>query len=44
MVIGGAALTKAWAKAAMQRGIDIFAGYGRSESGTILTNSAAQGA
>jgi fatty-acyl-CoA synthase len=37
MVIGGAALTKALAKAAMQRGIDIFAGYGMSESGPILT-------
>ncbi len=30
MVIGGAALTKALAKAAMERGIDIFAGYGMS--------------
>jgi fatty-acyl-CoA synthase len=37
MVIGGAALTKTLAKAAMQRGIDIFAGYGMSESGPILT-------
>src|SRR5258707_6570263 len=37
MVIGGAALTIALAKAAMQRGIDIFAGYGMSESGPILT-------
>src|SRR6202045_3356953 len=37
MVIGGAALTKALAKPAMQRGIDIFAGYGMSESGPILT-------
>ncbi|SDO68682.1 fatty acid--CoA ligase [Afipia sp. GAS231] len=37
MVIGGAALSKALAKAAMQRGIDIFAGYGMSESGPILT-------
>ncbi len=37
MVIGGAALTKALAKAAMERGIDIFAGYGMSESGPILT-------
>src|SRR5258708_25339362 len=37
MVIGGAALTKALAKAAMQRGIDIFAGYGMSESRPIPT-------
>jgi fatty-acyl-CoA synthase len=37
MVIGGSALTKALAKAAMERGIDIFAGYGMSESGPILT-------
>jgi fatty-acyl-CoA synthase len=37
MIIGGSALSKALAKAAMQRGIDIFAGYGMSESGPILT-------
>jgi fatty-acyl-CoA synthase len=37
MVIGGSALSKSLAKAAMQRGIDIFAGYGMSESGPILT-------
>jgi acyl-CoA synthetase (AMP-forming)/AMP-acid ligase II len=37
IVIGGSALSKALAKAAMQRGIDIFAGYGMSESGPILT-------
>jgi fatty-acyl-CoA synthase len=37
MVIGGSALSKTLAKAAMQRGIDIFAGYGMSESGPILT-------
>ena len=37
MVIGGAALSKSLAKAAMERGIDIFAGYGMSESGPILT-------
>jgi fatty-acyl-CoA synthase len=37
MVIGGSALTKSLAKAAMQRGIDIFAGYGMSETGPILT-------
>jgi fatty-acyl-CoA synthase len=37
MVIGGSALSKTLAKAAIQRGIDIFAGYGMSESGPILT-------
>jgi fatty-acyl-CoA synthase len=37
MIIGGSALSKTLAKAAMQRGIDIFAGYGMSESGPILT-------
>ena len=37
MVIGGSALSKSLAKSAMQRGIDIFAGYGMSESGPILT-------
>ncbi|MEN3347898.1 MAG: hypothetical protein V7632_1533 [Bradyrhizobium sp.] len=37
MVIGGSALSKALAKSAMARGIDIFAGYGMSESGPILT-------
>src|SRR5260370_30744587 len=37
MVIGGAAISKSRAKAARERGIDIFAGYGMSESGPILT-------
>lgn len=37
MVIGGAALPKALAKAAMERGIDIFCGYGMSETCPILT-------
>jgi fatty-acyl-CoA synthase len=37
MVIGGAALPKALALRAMSRGIDIFTGYGMSESGPILT-------
>lgn len=37
MVIGGAALPKALAKQALQRGIDIFTGYGMSETGPILT-------
>ena len=37
MVIGGAALPKALALRAMSRGIDIFTGYGMSETGPILT-------
>jgi fatty-acyl-CoA synthase len=37
MVIGGSALSKSLARDAMRRGIDIFAGYGMSESGPILT-------
>ena len=37
MVIGGSALPKALAKQALARGIDIFAGYGMSETGPILT-------
>src|SRR5277367_4738486 len=37
MVIGGAALPKALALRAMSRGIDIFTGYGMSESGPILS-------
>ena len=36
-MIGGAALPKALAKAGDDRGIDIFAGYGMSESCPILT-------
>ncbi len=39
MVIGGSALTKALAKQAMARGVDIFAGYGMSETGPLLTVS-----
>jgi len=39
MVIGGAALPKALCKAALERGIDVWAGYGMSESGPILTNA-----
>jgi fatty-acyl-CoA synthase len=38
MVIGGAALPKALCKAALERGIDVWAGYGMSESGPLLTN------
>jgi fatty-acyl-CoA synthase len=37
MVIGGSALPKALAKQAMDRGIDVFAGYGMSETGPLLT-------
>ena len=36
-LIGGSALSKGLAKAAMDRGIDIWAGYGMSETGPILT-------
>jgi fatty-acyl-CoA synthase len=37
MVIGGSALSKALALKALERGIDIYAGYGMSETGPILT-------
>jgi fatty-acyl-CoA synthase len=37
MVIGGSELPKALAKQAMDRGIDVFAGYGMSETGPLLT-------
>ena len=37
IIIGGAALPWALAKAAMQRGIDVTAGYGMSETGPVLT-------
>src|SRR5271166_6986086 len=36
MVIGGSALTKALAKQAIARGVDIFAGYGMSETGPVI--------
>ena len=39
MVVGGSALPRALARAAMDRGIDIFAGYGLSESGPFLTTA-----
>jgi fatty-acyl-CoA synthase len=39
MVIGGAALPRALCKAAVERGIDVWAGYGMSETGPILTNA-----
>jgi len=37
MVIGGSALSKGLAQAALTRGIDVFTGYGMSESCPILT-------
>lgn len=37
VIIGGSALPKALCKAAMDRGIDIFTGYGMSETCPILT-------
>ena len=39
IVIGGAALPKSLAKSAMERGIDIFCGYGMSETCPLLTSS-----
>ena len=37
VIIGGSALPKGLARAALDRGIDIFAGYGMSETGPVLT-------
>lgn len=37
VIIGGSALTSALAEAALQKGIDVFAGYGMSETGPVLT-------
>src|SRR5258706_901424 len=39
MVIGGSALPKALAKQALAAGIDIFAGYGMSETGPLAAGS-----
>ena len=39
VVIGGAAMSKALCLAALQRGVDIYAGYGMSETCPILTLS-----
>jgi fatty-acyl-CoA synthase len=36
MVIGGSALPKALAKQALEAGVDIFAGYGMSETGPVI--------
>ena len=37
VIIGGAALPRGLARAAMDRGIDVFSGYGMSETGPVLT-------
>ena len=37
VIIGGSALTRQLCKAAMERGIDIYAGYGMSETCPVLT-------
>ena len=37
VVVGGSALPKGLAKAALERGIDVFAGYGMSETCPVLT-------
>ncbi len=37
MIVGGSALTKGLALAALDRGIDVFSGYGMSETCPILT-------
>ncbi len=39
VVIGGAALPKATAAAALKRGIDVYAGYGMSETAPVLSVS-----
>jgi len=37
VIIGGSALPRGLARAALARGIDIFSGYGMSETGPVLT-------
>ena len=39
MVVGGSALPASLARAALARGIDVFSGYGQSESGPMLTGA-----
>ncbi len=39
MVVGGSALPTSLARAALARGIDVFSGYGMSESGPMLTGA-----
>ena len=42
VVIGGSALPKALCQKALERGIDVFAGYGMSETGPVLSVSRVQ--
>jgi len=37
VVVGGSAMPRGLAKAALDRGIDVFAGYGMSETGPVLS-------
>ena len=37
VVVGGSAMSAGLARAAMDRGIDVFGGYGMSETGPVLT-------
>jgi fatty-acyl-CoA synthase len=37
MAVGGSALPASLARAVMGRGTNVFSGYGRSESGPMLT-------
>ena len=37
VVVGGSAMSAGLARAAMDRGIDVFSGYGMSETGPVLT-------
>ena len=39
MVVGGSALPASLARAALARGIDVFSGYGQSESGPMLSGA-----
>jgi len=39
MIIGGSALSKGLASQALAQGVDIFCGYGMSETGPLLTSS-----
>ena len=39
VVVGGSAMSAGLARAAMDRGIDVFGGYGMSETGPVLTMS-----
>ena len=37
VIVGGSAMPKGLARAALDRGIDVFSGYGMSETGPVLT-------